>query len=347
MSNNSNNTVVLSQAQIDLFKILGIRNFIWSYIETPMLSFGVLGNLLIIVYFIQLNWNNLKTMSSYHFLLINLALSDALSCGGTAYSLYHFMKPSWEMGTFGCVCVVNVFINICPMASCLLLITTSYARYRRIVTPFKRKLNKIQYSIICLIIWILSSLTYLHYFLNRKVVEINNGTLQCMYFGAEFVNQLFVFAWDILIAVAIMVYFYIKIKKRLDCEENSNHTHLNDSSRQRNQLILRTLKALIVVYTIFAYPGRIFAMIGNTVFYYGSVENPPNQEMMNAAVILVQIVAMILYYSNNIFNVFVYYKVMPEFRAFVLNVLTFGFYKKHNEIHPASETNHTNDGEPS
>ena len=253
MSNNSNNTSALSQAQKDLFKILGIRDFIWNYIETPMLSFGVLGNLLIIVYFLKLNWKNLKIMSSYHFLLINLALSDALACGGTAFLLHHIMKPTWELGKFGCKYVMNIFINICPMASCLLLITTSYARYRRIVTPFKRKLNKMQYSVICLIIWVLSSITYLHYFINREVVEVN-GNLQCMYFGPEFANQLFVFVWDILIAVAIMVYFYIKIKKRLDREENSNHFSLKDASKQRNRIVLRTLKALIVVDTIFAYP---------------------------------------------------------------------------------------------
>ena len=144
MSNNSNSTLfVLSQAQKDLIKIVDVRNFIHNNIQTPMLCFGVLGNLLIIVYFLNLNWNKLRRMSSYHFLLINLALSDALACGGTAFLLHNVMKPSWELRKSGCICVMNVFINICPMASCLLLIATSYARYRRIVTPFKRKLNKI------------------------------------------------------------------------------------------------------------------------------------------------------------------------------------------------------------
>ena len=218
MSNSSNTTIVLSQAQKDLFKILDIRNFIWNYIQTPLLSFGVLGNLLIIAYFLKLNWNNLKIMSSYHFLLINLALSDALACGGTAFLLHHLMKPAWELGKFGCTYLTNIFFNITPMASCLLLITTSYARYRRVVTPFKRKLNKIQYGITCLIIWVLSSIAHVHYFINRKLVEVN-GNLQCLYFGPEFSNQLFVFVWDILVAVAIMVYFYIKIKAKLDRED--------------------------------------------------------------------------------------------------------------------------------
>ena len=172
MSNNSNSTLfVLSQAQKDLIKIVDVRNFIHNKIQTPMLCFGVLGNLLIIVYFLNLNWNKLRRMSSYHFLLINLAICDALACGGTAF-LFHFL---WELDKFGCEYVMNVFVNICPMASCLLLIIMSYARYRRIVTPFKKRLNKKQYSIVCVVIWILSSLTYLHYFINRKVVRINGN----------------------------------------------------------------------------------------------------------------------------------------------------------------------------
>eukprot|EP00111_Clytia_hemisphaerica_P021432 TCONS_00063075-protein len=326
MSNN-NGTTVSSQAQKDLLKILEIRNSIWNYIQTPMLSFGVLGNLIIIIYFLNLNWNKIKKMSSYHFLLINLALSDTLACGGTAFLLHYFMKPAWELGRFGCIFVMNVFINICPMASCLLLIATSYARYRRIVTPFKRRLNKKQYSIVCLFIWILSSLTYLHYFMNRKVVEID-GNLQCRYFGEEFANQSYGFVWDIFIAVTVMVYFYIKIKQRLDHADISSQFASNDASRQRNRLVLRTLKALIVVYVIFAYPGRIFALIGNALFYYGSKENPPNQDLMNAGISLVHIIAMFLYFSNNIVNVFVYFKLMPEFRSFVLTIMTLGIYKK-------------------
>ena len=106
------------------------------------------------------------------------------------------------------------------------------------------------------------------------------------------------------------------------------------------------MKALIIVYVIFAYPGRIVAVIGNALFYYGSTKNPPNLDLMNAGIALVQIVAIFVYLSNNIFNVFVYFNVMPEFRGFVSMVLTFGMYKKNNEVHPNRETNHANDGEP-
>ena len=52
-------------------------NIVWL-----MLVIGVLGNLLVVVYFVKMHKKSLKKMSSYHFLLVILAVVDGVYCSG-------------------------------------------------------------------------------------------------------------------------------------------------------------------------------------------------------------------------------------------------------------------------
>ena len=49
----------------------------------PILSLGLLGNIVIIVYFIKINKKHFRKMSTYHFLIIILAIIDlvVILCG--------------------------------------------------------------------------------------------------------------------------------------------------------------------------------------------------------------------------------------------------------------------------
>ena len=59
-----------------------IREVYYRKIIPIFNGIGAIGNLLIIVYFMKINWNKLKKMSSYHYLLINLAVADFIVCAG-------------------------------------------------------------------------------------------------------------------------------------------------------------------------------------------------------------------------------------------------------------------------
>ena len=57
-------------------EIRKIQANINSYGYTPIILSGLLGNIIIIVYFIKINKNRIERMSTYHFLIILLAITD-------------------------------------------------------------------------------------------------------------------------------------------------------------------------------------------------------------------------------------------------------------------------------
>lgn len=57
-------------------------------------TFGTIGNLLIITYFIKINLKKLKKMSAYHFIIIQLAVTDFLTCFWESLLSYYWSKQS-------------------------------------------------------------------------------------------------------------------------------------------------------------------------------------------------------------------------------------------------------------
>ena len=90
---------------------------------------GAIGNILIIVYFLKINWKKLKKMSSYHYLLIHLAVADFIVCTGGIPS----NMTMYNLGEFGCRYLMLLFAGVSGGASCYLLVIISFARYRAIV----------------------------------------------------------------------------------------------------------------------------------------------------------------------------------------------------------------------
>ena len=80
-----------------------VRSFIFSYGYPVIFGIGSFWNLLIIVYLIKINYKNLKRMSSYHFLIVNLNVADLCASLGISINYPFHQKPSWELGAFGCI----------------------------------------------------------------------------------------------------------------------------------------------------------------------------------------------------------------------------------------------------
>ena len=73
-------------------------------------------------------------------------------------------------------------------------------------------------------------------------------------------------------------YFYHKIKKRMNAEENENSFALNDQSRQRNRRALRTIRGLILLFTVTILPVRGFMVVGGILKVY-ALNKPPLYSM--------------------------------------------------------------------
>ena len=110
-------------------------------IQNSAVSIGILGNILIIAYFLHRNRRNIGKMSSYHFLMILLAIFDSVTCWGLALSKY---QQNWEMSALSCQLGASA-LEVMSLASIWALVLIFYERYRGILYPFGKRLNKKRY----------------------------------------------------------------------------------------------------------------------------------------------------------------------------------------------------------
>ena len=144
-----------------------------------MFGIGSFWNFLIIFYFVKINLKKtLKKMSSYHFLIINLAFADLCSSVGVSIVRPHDYKPSWFLGEFGCTFLRPFVYNICPIVSSWILVLISHARYKCIVNPLQASYSKKKYAVICLFIWLVPFLGNVYFFMNKKLVM--SGRVTCV-----------------------------------------------------------------------------------------------------------------------------------------------------------------------
>ena len=95
------------------------------------------------------------------------------------------------------------------------------------------------------------------------------------------------------------------------------------SSHKRNQTALKTIKYLLIVYVITSGFGRLvhgFAVFieviaEETLFRYSKIY---------AYFQMIGYFMSFLAVSNNVLNIFVYIKMIPDFRRFLLKIFSFG-----------------------
>ena len=311
-----------------------MRLFVYSNILPFVLSAGSFWNLLIIIYFVKINIKNLKKMSSYHFLIINLAVADLCTCFGTPITLHFYLKPSWELGAFGCTFMSSFIFYICPMVSCWLLVLISFARFWSIMYPLRARINKKKYGLACLSIWIITSLSNVYYFITNKIKQSQDGPRcwDASMEGSDVVQPLITIFLDSFLPFAIMLFLYHKMEKRLNAEENENSFALNDQSRQRNRRALRTIRGLIWLFILTVILGRVYNLLSRVLDFYKSNNKPPFLTMLDVFIWVSYSLNVLIYFMNNILNIFIYAKMIPDFRRFLLTVFTFGMYGKRNAI---------------
>ena len=120
------------------------------------------------------------------------------------------------------------------------------------------------------------------------------------------------------------------MKMRMNIEANENSFALNDQSRQRNRRALRTIRGLISLFAWTVIPVRIYL-----IFFRGFYPQIKNDEQLVFKIIdvfaeLLDPLSEILFYMNNVLNIFIYAKMVPGFRRFLLTVFTFGLYGRRN-----------------
>ena len=293
---------------------------------------GSFWNLLIIIYFVKINLKSLKKTSSYHFLIIKLAVVDLCTSVGVSITFHFNAKPTWELGTFGCILMKNFVDGVCPMVSCWLLVLISFARFRSVLYPLRERINKKKYSLVCLFIWILAFLLNVYAFMTINEMEIQGAT-RC-YSDAPYEKMItFMFLkyfLDSFIPFAIMLVLYYKMKKRLNAEENENSFALNNQSRQRNRRALRIIRGLLFLFAITMILGRVLMILSWALAFFESNYFPLFWTFHYVFIQMLSPLLSLNFFMNNILNIFIYAKMIPGFRSFLLTVVTFGMYGKRN-----------------
>ena len=125
-----------------------------------------------------------------------------------------------------------------------------------------------------------------------------------------------------------MTFSYVKIKKKMDSEETTtNDFRLSHKSRQRNRAALRTIKGLVLLFAVTVILVRILSLLNWGLSHYMISSQPSFGWVISNYIDMLSPFLILNYFMNNILNIFIYAKMIPDFRDFVLKVHTFGFYK--------------------
>ena len=336
-----------------------VTHILGQFVLPLLFAFGAIGNLLIILYFSFVNTNksnrrhrnynnkhnitrNLRTLSSYHYLVIQLAWIDFLACVGSSIIVYHYHSYDhpWRLGGFGCKIAFPFLLHVCPLVSCWTLVLLSYERYRRITLPFRlKRVGKKEYAIASLVITVVAVLFHLPTIVQTRVVVSSSGASRNNTSGVESTlcyNGIQTFGTvnsvlyrvanrllDCAIPAALMCYFYRRMSACMKTDGALLLANNSLNSQQRNRVALRTLKNLILVYVMCVFPGRLLVLtqLAITQFVLGAEASRQNTSLFS----FVHLLLGLLYTSNNAVNVLVYARLIEGFRRFLKRLFTCGY----------------------
>lgn len=295
--------------------ILALTSFHCTYFVT-----GLIGNILAITFFCTRKFN------SYYFFLFQMACADLVT-------VFYFLTQIFKLvgggyyyfGSFSCSYLSVIPDMVSPLVSHLILCATSYERYKRISQPFRAQISKTKITVLCFMIWIASYLLLLPFTLSRKIESNTNHTTKICK-DTLLDNKLTIYhmaAWlsyvipDCIIPFIFMTTFYWKTKKYIESSEIPSPTRDKDQAlnrmKRRNDKALQSLRSLIILYFITAILFRFICMLLWIAVLFGDVKNSNGKLILNYLLLFVDCWV----YTNNIANVFIYVRQIPEFRKFL------------------------------
>ena len=289
---NSNRTDSIGQECKNLDMIIQTA-WVIIYTSLYLVTLGIIGNFSIIYYFISKNAKKIHRMSSYHFLLIKIAVIDfsicAIAIPTQIFEVEAFENTSW----------LNMIGMPVLATSFGLLVLISFLRYQCIVYPFKKKLNK-RYCFYGFLFLLFISWSI---YAPLGLLE-HGGHLDLLMISVDFIVAI--------IAFSISVFFYHQ-----SCRVLRKSQEADDRVKKRNQKALKTLKYLIVQFSCSILFTRLLVLVLRALRKEITLFDCTGHYL----IFIGEVLAVELIYLNSIGNLFVYLKMMPDFRSFVMNVV--------------------------
>ena len=316
--------------------------YIHFYVYLTLIIIGIIGNIIIITYFIGKVYKfQIKKLSPYHFMTIQLAVVDLCLCTCVIISDPIIIYPPIIFEAFD-----HVKMSL-STTSCWVLAMLSFERCRTIVNPFKIALKKRYILLACLLIWICPALLYLSDLLLLDLYKVtedrkDQGRIQFAIMVAAII-------FDCVLPTTLMGYFYFMIRRTLKkrdremrksvhraparivpsiessrSESSVSKGHIRENKRHRDAS--KILLKLCIIYMVCVWPPRlVFASVSYIAIHHELFE------FFLEYFFTIEAINYFLrawVYVNSIANVFVYGFLDEDFRHFLLKVLTLGCLKK-------------------
>jgi len=276
---------------------------IWTYMYY-LYVIGVIGNALVIIYFLKNNGKPLRHLSSYHLLIVQLAIVDFIIC-------LMLSVGNWDATIFQPVPVYLVWtvVDTLTSLSCLFIILLAFERYKRIVHPFETRIHKKTFLVISLAATILLFVVY-YLFLGylEQITIIPERVLMHV-------------VMECIVPVLLMSYFYIEIRRGIySLKIVTNAGACNKRQLKKKKKALDTLKFLNLMYVLCIIPARILNL---SIRFTDMFHEIPSKYFfaLNHAYNFTNF----SFCVNNMINVFGYAKIMTDFRRYLTRIFTCNF----------------------
>ena len=312
------------QIKASFERVSKIQAVLRTFKFIPILIPGLLGNMVITIYFLKISMNRVGRMSTYHFLIVLLAIIDlVVIILGTVSSILYNSIQYQKLDAI----VLIIFKEGSTTASYWVLLMLSYERYRRIVHHFKRKSKKRYVFLVWICLWIACILVHLPISI-AFFKDPNSETL-------EHLLPMHLML-DCILPSVFLAFFSCRISRflktanksiRVTNEGTSSSAVVASSTNpsinrrsQQNAYANKTLRNLIIVYICLVWPGQILYVVLHLLVKYKTHLYIENYMLFCVLEETVEILVVL----NNAVNVFVYAIMITKFRSFLWRLVFCG-----------------------
>ena len=265
-----------------------------------------------------------RKMSSYHFLLILLAIADLICCAILLVASYQYL---WQSNDWYCP-LGSLIMESCSMFSICSLVLLFYERYRGIVYQRQEPLKKRTYLLASFVCFLFSWGAFIPEIFEVELHDGRSCVLKKSYTKDEFFA---VFSWyrfiDAVLPTVLMFWFRLKISKHIHNVTNNLYGGANRRktlSDVNRRAALRTINWLFGFYTLLIVPWRIVYTVSEYFLYFHEdfVQKYDRVFEIGKAIII------LLLFMNNVVNIFVYLVLIPDFRRFLKKTFSCGILSK-------------------
>ena len=272
-----------------------------------LMCIGLIGNSLIIAFFINRNKRDLKKMPGYEFMLLILAITEGFYCITIPCHIATNLRKMVELPR-------SILLDF----SVLLLVPLAYMRYIGIVDPIhtnrERKWSKKFCGFILILCLGFASITGI------PAIE-----LLSKWTGTSFINlwenrtKLLILKSCLLFVMYVTPCCILAVIYRLI----SNHLNTDEAIqtqpeiKARHETTLRVLRFLSIAAFLAIVPMRVVIIVVDAVNFYACLNQSSISYQLSGVLDIFAV-------SNSTVNVFIYAHAVSDFRQFLINLLKCG-----------------------